>query len=144
MAFRVWNNGIGVVDEERGIAVKMAFGRFDDTSEVPYEYTEQPPKGRENPHKVESLIFIFQTKAERKKLEDYVYEGQKWPRFETVATHVIERSLIQGLFDALGPKALEKVDLAHIKLAIKEAMYTSGTREGRRLNIVPEFKVDFR
>ncbi len=143
MVFLVQNSGIAVVDELRGITVKMAFGRFDDTDEVPYEYTEQPPNEARNPHKVESLTFVFQTVAEQRKLDDYVYDGQNWPHLETVGIHIVEDSLIRGLFEALGPSALDKVDLTHIKVVIKEAMYEIGVPGQSSTDSLSEFRVDF-
>ncbi len=133
MAFRKSDTGIGVTDESRGITVKMAFGRFDDSGRVSYDYIE------------DGLAFSFQTEAEKGvPAAGSVGSSEGQPRLMTVATHIIERTIVDGLYEAIGPHALDKVDLDRIKEIIKEAIFVSNIDEGRYLRLVPEFKVDFR
>lgn len=135
-------SGTGVIDKDRGITVKMAFGHFDDTDTVTYEYIEDAHQGKDGGDKLGRLSFMFKTKAETRRIEVVDAQGKAWPQTATVTTFIIESSIESGLIDALGPIELKKVDLNRIKATIKEAVFVSEASE-EYLRLVPDFKVAF-
>lgn len=132
MAFRVLDHGVGAIDEAQGITVKMAYRFTDSRDRVPYDYIEG------------ELRFGFDTEAEVGiPVGGAIVDGEDAPRPNTLVTHVLERSVEEGLIRALGPDALQTVDVARIKVAILEAVFTAEVDDGRYLRVVPDFRVDF-
>ncbi|QWT20329.1 hypothetical protein KPL74_21625 [Bacillus sp. NP157] len=130
-AFRLTDHGLGAVDDDRGIVVSMAF-RFADTDNmVPYDYTEG------------DLRFGFDTYAERGiPRSGPMATGEIESRPKTLVTHILESSIKDGLFAALGKDALDKVDFDRLKADICEAVFVAQADGGDYLRLVPEFRVD--
>ncbi|QWT20327.1 hypothetical protein KPL74_21615 [Bacillus sp. NP157] len=131
MAFRLTDNGLGAIDEARGILVDMAFRFTDIGNRVPYDYAEG------------DLKFGFDTEAEVGiPLTGPMATGEVEPRPTTLVTHILESSIKDGLVAALGVGALDLVDFDRIKMDIREAVFVVEADRGDYLRLVPEFRVD--
>lgn len=131
MAFRrVYSSE--VFDEDRQVTIKMAF-RFRD---IPDQFTlcyADP-----------TATFEFEVKCD----VGIAVHGELEPRATalrptTLATHIIESSVRDGLKQALGEDALSKVDYEAIKIAILEGVYMIDSDDGKLLRLSPDYKVDF-
>lgn len=131
MAFR-WVYSTEVFDEDRGVTIKMAFRFRDIADQFTLCYADP------------IVTFEFEVRCDvGLPVGGELERGVTAPRPATLAAHVIESSVQEGLRKALGDDALSKVDYEAIKAAILEDVYMIDSDDGKLLRLSPDYKVDF-
>jgi len=119
-----------VFDEDRGVTVKMPFKRNDSPNQITMRYSDS------------TVTFEFETVFDVGPPVE-LPQGLRSLGNTTLATHILERTVREGLIRALGRDALSKVDYAAIKASIMEGVYLIDSDWGKYLMLVPGYKVDF-
>lgn len=121
-----------VFDEDRGVTVKMAFRFRDILNQFTLCYSDS------------MVTFEFEVVSEVGMSVSGALEPRATsPQPTTLATHILERTVREGLVRALGGDALSKVNYEAIKAAIQEGVYLLDSDWGKQLKLAPEYKVDF-
>ena len=119
-----------VLDEDRGVTVKMPFRRNDSPNQMAMCYSDS------------TVTFEFEVVFDVGPPVE-LPQGLRSIGDTTLAAHILERTVRESLVQALGSDALSKVDYAAIKAAILEGVYLIDSDWGRNLLFVPDYKVDF-
>ena len=119
-----------VFDEDRGITVKLPFRRNDSPNQITMCYSDP------------TVTFEFEIVFDVGPPVE-LPEGLRSMGNTILAAHILERTVREGLVQALGRDALSKVDYAAIKAAILEGVYLIDSDWGKYLKLVPDYKVDF-
>lgn len=121
-----------VFDEDRGVTVKMAFRFRDILNQFTMCYSDP------------MVTFEFEVVSEVGMSVSGALEPRATsPQPTTLATHILESTVREGLVQALGSDALAKVNYEAIKAAIQEGVYLIDSDWGKQLKLAPEYKVDF-
>ncbi|WP_343548994.1 hypothetical protein [Ralstonia sp.] len=129
MGFEYDETTHSAIDRENDIRIRMS-SRFFDTDDLNYEYKDD---------QIEFVFGVFECSAMR----THIFRGEPMQSRTGVALYIVEQSVRMGLQMRISGDPIKPERYPEIRRAIQDGMYVLGTRGGKVLSTVPDYKVEY-